>query len=80
MLFNYCNDSKIFILTAELRIPTGIATNDANAEIEMQLVTSKQVFNINLNTCMSSYIFHSLNHYVLFHLEGNFLFHQFFLI
>ena len=37
--------AQIFILTAELRIPTGIATNDANAEIEMQLVTSKLLKN-----------------------------------
>ena len=30
---------QIFILTAELVIPTGTKTNEANAEIQMQAVT-----------------------------------------
>ena len=52
---------QIFMLTAEIIIPTGTETNE-------------------INTYMSSYIFHLLNYYVLFHIENNFLFHQFFLI
>ena len=35
--------AQIFIPTAELAIPTGIATNKANAEIETQPVTAKPV-------------------------------------
>ena len=33
--------AQIFIPTAELVIPTGIATNEANAEIETQAVTAQ---------------------------------------
>ena len=76
---------QIFIPTAELVMPTGIATNEANAEIKTQPVTvdakiSKSVQH-NLSNYMSSYIFNSLNHYILFLLNDNFLFHLgFFLI
>ena len=32
--FYSCSDYQIFVPTAELVIPTGIPTNEANAEIE----------------------------------------------
>ena len=66
--------AQIFIPTAELIIPTGIATYEANAEIEPQQVTVKakiskcSILNtflhlhLNLNTCMPFYTFHSLNY------------------
>ena len=71
---------QIFIPTAELVIPTGTQTNKANAEIETKPVTfetkiSKCSTLFTYNTYMSPSIFHSLNHYGLFHLKDNFLFH-----
>ena len=63
--------AQIFIPTTELVIPTGTQTNEANAEIETQPVTVKERI---------SKFSTSLNHYVLFHLKDNSLFHQFFLI
>ena len=71
---------QIFIATLEYAILTGTQANEANAEIETQLVIVGVIVQHNLNACMSSYIFHSLNHYVFFLLKDNFLFDQFFLI
>ena len=74
---------QTFIPTAEFVIPTGTQTNDANAEIETELViveNKKTSVQNNLNIYIASYILHSPNHYVLFHLKGNFSFYQFFLI
>ena len=55
--------AQISIPTAEIVIPTGIATNEANAEIERKPVTVEtkisKVCNIILNTYMSLHIFHS---------------------
>ena len=64
--------AQIFIPTAELILPTRAQTNEANAEIETQSVISRLEYasvKHNLNTYMSSYIFNSLNHCVLFHLN-----------
>ena len=76
--------AQMFNPTAELVMPIGTRTNEANGEIETQPLTVKTKtsnFQHKLNTYISSYIFHSLNHYVLFHLKDyNFLFHQLFLI
>ena len=76
----------MFISTGQLVIPTLIPTNEANADedtwrlkIELLKIESAS-FEHNLNTYMCSYTFHSLNHYVLFYLKDNYLFHQFFLI
>ena len=69
----------MFNPTAELIIPTGISTNEGNAEIETQPVTFKARIQHNLNIYMSSYTFNSLNHCVLFRLKDNLLLHQFFL-
>ena len=71
---------QIFIATSEYAIPTGTQANEANAEIETQLVIAGVIVQHNLNACMSSSIFHSLNHYVFFLLKDNFLFDQFSLI
>ena len=71
--------AQMFNPTAELIIPTGISTNEGNAEIETQPVTVKARIQHNLNIYMSSYTFNSLNHCVLFRLKDNLLFHQFFL-
>ena len=71
---------QIFIATSEYAIPTGTQANEANAEIETQLVTVGVTVQHNLNACMSSYIFQSLNHYFFCLLKDNFLFYQFFLI
>ena len=75
--------AQIFIPTAELRISTGTQTNETNAEFETQpVIAEDKISNLqhNLNTYMFFYIFHSLNHYILFHLKDNFFFHQFVLI
>ena len=75
--------AQIFIPSAELIIRTGPKANEVNAQIKTESVTvkTKQTsVQVNLNTYMSSYIFHSLIYYVLFHLKDNFLFHQFFLV
>ena len=40
--------AQIFIPTAELVIPTGIATNEANAEIETQPV----IFETKISKCL----------------------------
>ena len=40
--------AQIFISTAELVIPTGIETNEANLEIEMQPVTVEAKISYNL--------------------------------
>ena len=74
---------QTFIPTTEFVILTGTQTNDANAEIETQPViveNKKTSVQNNLNIYIVCYIFHSLNHYVLFHLKDNSLFYQFFLI
>ena len=47
--------------------PRGTQTNEANAEIETQPEINEDRISKCLNTHMSSYTFHSLNHYVLFH-------------
>ena len=70
---------QFFIPTAELAMPTRTQTNKANSENETQPVTVETKIS-KLYTYMSFYIFHSLNHYVLFHKKGNFLFHLYFLI
>ena len=75
--------SQIFNPTAEILIPTGTQTNETNAEIETQLVTVETKIRkaqLNLNTYMSFYTFHSLNHYVLFLVKDNFLLYLFFVI
>ena len=62
--------------TAEFAIPTRTQTNEANTEIEAhtELLELKQACaQHNLNIYMSWNIFHSLNHYVLFHLKYIFL-------
>ena len=72
--------AQIFIPTTELAIPTVIATNEAVAETKTQpVIVEVQWANLqhNFNTYMSFYIFHSLNHYVLFLLKDNFLVHLF---
>ena len=60
----------MFVPTTELVMPMGTQTNEAYAEIETQPVTVESKISVqhNLNTYMYYYIFHSLNHYVLFHL------------
>ena len=71
--------AKIFIATAELAIPTGTLTKEANSEIETQPLTAKtnqENVPSNSKTYTLFYAFCSLNHYVLFHLKGNFSFHQ----
>ena len=77
--YSYCTN----VLTAELLIPTGTQANKANTQTETQPVTVETEISkcsTYLNTYMSSYIFHSLNYYVLFILKGSFLLHQFFSI
>ena len=75
ILLNAWSDcTEFYIPTVELIIPTGTQTNKAKKEIETQPAIDEARIRI------SSYIFYSLNHYVLFHLKDNFLFHQFFLI
>ena len=67
----------IFIPSAEFITPTGKKTNEVNAQIKTEPVTvkTKQTsVQLNLNTYMSSYIFHSLIYYVLFHLKDIFFF------
>ena len=68
--------AQIFNPTAELVIPTGTQTNEANAEIERQPITV-EVKIIKCSTIIKSsfYAFHSLNHFVLFLLKDSFLFH-----
>ena len=65
--------AQIVISTAELAIPTEKQTKEENEEIETQ---HKQLLNLkeasvehNLDIYMFSYIFHSSNHYDLFHLK-----------
>ena len=72
-----------FIPTAELAIPTGATTNEANAEIETQSLTIEmKIRNVqsNLKPCATFYAFHPLNHYFLFHLKDTFSFHLFLLV
>ena len=55
--------AQIFIPIAELVIPIGTQTNEANTEIEIQPVTfeaKKASAKHDLNTFLSHYIFHSL--------------------
>ena len=52
-------------------MPTETQTNETNVEIETQPVT------VETKLSRGSRV-HSLNHYVLFHLKNNFLFHLFF--
>ena len=80
-LYFYLFDCTNFIPAAGLVIPREIGTNEANAKIKTQtvIVLAKTVKR-NLNICMPSYIFHSLNHYVSLHLKDHFLFHLFLLI
>ena len=65
--------AQIVISTAEIAIPTEKQTKEENEEIETQ---HKQLLNLkeasvehNLDIYMFSYIFHSSNHYDLFHLK-----------
>ena len=69
--------AQFCIPTAELEMPTGTQTNDANSKIETKPVTVEVKIRVqhNLDTCQSSHAFHSLNHYVLFYLKDNLLFH-----
>ena len=56
--------AQIFIPTEKLVRPTGIAPNEANAEIETQPVTVEAKISKcskNLNTFTFSYIFHLLH-------------------
>ena len=62
-------NAQIFNPTAELIIPTKTPTNDPNAEIETQPL----IVEMKIRKC-----FRSLNHYVLFLLKNNFLYHLFF--
>ena len=66
--------AQIFIPNAELVIPTGKKPNEGNVEIEKQPVTVAA----KISKCSPVFIFHSLNHYLLFLLKDNFLFHLFF--
>ena len=73
----------MFIPIAELIIPAETETNKENAEIETQLVIIEDKISKlsnKLHTYMSFYIFHSLNHCIIFRLKDNFLFYQCFLI
>ena len=66
--------TQMFIPPEEPIIPTLISTNETNAEFETQPVTvEERSFQHNLYAYMSSYTFHALNLYVLFHLKDNFL-------
>ena len=59
----------MFTPTAELIIPTGTETNEANAEIETQIVTVEaktSLCSTQFKYFMSFYTLHSLNHYVFF--------------
>ena len=72
--------TQIFNPTAELAILRGTQTNEENAKIETQPVTIEtkiSKFSTEFKYLHVFFIFHSLSHYVLFHLKDNFLFHQF---
>ena len=60
--------TKAFNSTAKLVISTVSQTNKANTEIDTQPVTVEAKISkcSTLNTYMSFYAVHSLNHYVLF--------------
>ena len=67
--------TQIFNPTAELVMPAGILTNEANAEIETQPLKMGNVQR-NLKPCIIFCAFHSLTR-ILFHLKDN-LSHLFF--
>ena len=71
--------AQIFI-PGELVIPIGILVKQMQKLKRNQqlLKLEKASVQHNLNTYMSSHIFHSLNHCVLFHFKDNFLSHHFF--
>ena len=58
--------AQIFNPTAELSMSTGVATNEVSAETEREPVIFEAKISVqhNLNTYMSFYAFHSLNHCV----------------
>ena len=74
--------AQIFNPIAEIVIPTGTQTNDANAEIKTQLViVEDRISKFSTFKYLHVFLyFCSLNHYVLFYQKENFLFHQFFFI
>ena len=64
--------AQIFIPITEIVIPTGISTNEANAEIETQPVTVEakiNEFSTWFKYLYALYTFHLSNHYVLFSLK-----------
>ena len=67
--------AQIFNATEKLVIPTVIPTNEANADIEAQTLTTEpkqESVQSNLKVYPHFYAFHSLNHYVSLLLKCNF--------
>ena len=63
----------MFIPPEEPVMPTLISSNETNAEFKTQpVIVEERSFEHNFYTYMSSYTFHSLNCYVLFHLKDHF--------
>ena len=67
----------MFNTAAELIIPTGTPTNEANQEIKTQPLTTEtkiRRFSKQLKVLLTFFCFSLLNHYVLFLRKHNFLF------